>query len=147
MLAANDEIIGKPYDEAVPFHPWLDLFHEPIIQYMVEIDVRQHRGNDPALRRSFLAVADYLSFHYSRIQPFPYEPHQPTIIDSLLQDLPKPFLVKVVEKSCYVCVYQPLDAIPSYTSLGVPSVLGEHCVLLGTRAGEVVEVLLIHRSQ
>lgn len=48
VLAADDEIVGKPHDEAVPFHPWPDIPDKPIIQDMVEIDIRQHRGNDAA---------------------------------------------------------------------------------------------------
>jgi len=46
VLAANNKVVSKPYDEAVSLHPWLDIPDKPVIQYMVKIDVRQHRGND-----------------------------------------------------------------------------------------------------
>ena len=67
-------------------------------------------------------------------------------IDSLLQDLPKAFLVKVVEKPCYVCVYQPLDAVP-HTQVSEFLQCLVSTVSFSETVGEVVEVLLIHRSQ
>ena len=45
-LETNDEVIGKPHDEAVPPHPRLHFPHEPFIQYMVEKDIRQHGADD-----------------------------------------------------------------------------------------------------
>ncbi len=40
-LAADDEVVGKPYDEAPAPHLRFDFSLKPVIQYMVEIDIRQ----------------------------------------------------------------------------------------------------------
>jgi site-specific DNA recombinase len=63
------------------------------------------------LRRALLAIADDVSFDNPCVQPFAYQAHQSTIIDSLLHDLSKLTFVNVVEKSTDVCVYQPVDAV------------------------------------
>ena len=35
-LKADDKVIGKPHDKAMPAHPWLHFVDEPFIQYMVQ---------------------------------------------------------------------------------------------------------------
>jgi hypothetical protein len=47
ILKADDEIVGKSYQETMPAHPWLDFGLNPDIQHMVEIDVRQQGADDP----------------------------------------------------------------------------------------------------
>ena len=42
VLATDNEVVGKPHDEAVSFHPRLDFLYKPAIQYFVEVDIRQH---------------------------------------------------------------------------------------------------------
>jgi len=110
MLKADDEVVGKPYQKAVPSHPWLHFSLEPDIQYIVEIDVRQQGADDPALWRSFVTVADLFSFQDAGMQPLADQPQYPTIVDPALDEVPQPAPVKVVEESCNVCVVNPSDA-------------------------------------
>lgn len=40
-LKTDDEVVGKPHQKTRPAHPGLDFGREPLIQYIVEIDIRQ----------------------------------------------------------------------------------------------------------
>ncbi len=40
-LAADNEVVGKTYDEAPAPHPRFYFSFKPLIQYMVEVDIRQ----------------------------------------------------------------------------------------------------------
>ena len=40
-LAADNEVVGKSYDEAPAPHPRFYFSFKPVIQYMVEVDISQ----------------------------------------------------------------------------------------------------------
>jgi hypothetical protein len=42
QFTTNVKIIGKTDDETASPHPRLDFLDKPFIQYIVEIDIRQH---------------------------------------------------------------------------------------------------------
>ncbi len=62
-----------------------------------EVWLQCGRRDDSALWRSFIAVADLLPFHDPGMQPFADQPHDPTIVDPVLDEAPQPAPVKVVE--------------------------------------------------
>ena len=55
--------------------------------------------NYTPLRGSLIVDCDGLSVDHTRIEPFPYQAYQSTIIDPALDEFPQPSVVNVVEKS------------------------------------------------
>jgi hypothetical protein len=62
-LASHDNVIGKAEPDASALHTWPDLACQPFIQDLMEEDLRQHRGDDPALPDAGLRVTPCPCLH------------------------------------------------------------------------------------
>ena len=119
--AADDEIVGKTYQEALTFHSRPCHFDEPIIQHVVEEDICQHWGDHAALRRTRLRMAPYALVHDAGIKPLSNQAYYASIVNTDLDPLSQPGTIDVVEEATDVCIHYPADLSSPRTAGEAPS--------------------------
>ena len=100
IAEGTDPIIGIPTEDGFAFAMQLDHPVKPQVKGVVEIDIRQNGGDNPALRRSGLRVNHRpIRFQYPSLQPFTYQVQKRRIINAQGQHLQQPLMVDVVKEA------------------------------------------------
>src|SRR5258706_9164449 len=63
---ADDEVVRIPDEKRTAVKPWLHVSCEPFVEHLVEVDVRQERRDDAALRCADPGVAYCAPFPHPR---------------------------------------------------------------------------------
>jgi len=92
-------IIGIPDHERSSSEPWFDILFEPLVQHLVQVNVRQQRRDHSALRRTLLGIAQLSSFKNTRLQPLPDYATDHSITHPTSHHLPKPRSIHSVKET------------------------------------------------
>src|ERR1035438_7117400 len=84
----------------------------PQVEHVMQIDVREQRRSHRTLRGTYLCVLPFTFLHYSGLQPFLDQPNDTRVGDAVLNELYKPFVRQIVEKSTNVAVQHPVHFLP-----------------------------------
>jgi hypothetical protein len=87
MLETYDEVITIPDKNRSSFQPAFHLGFEPFVQYVVQIDIPDHRRDDRPLDRSLIGTGEYIAVQHTYVQTFRDEPHKRLIRYPLLEHL------------------------------------------------------------
>jgi len=146
LLKHADSVVGEPYDAASPAQTRNHHVLEPLVQHIVQEDVRQQRGNDPALRRSFPRDGHDAVLEDFRAQPFVDQAPNHAILDPLVQGRPELPVVDRPEVIRDVQIENPLavaphDVVPETFQRLVRRTAGPEPI------GASAKVLLVHGLQ
>ena len=75
----------------------------------MEVDVRQERADDRALRRPLLRLNHASIFEYACRQPFGNQPDDSPVANPMLDETYQPFPADFVEKGLNVAIEHPVD--------------------------------------
>jgi len=108
-LKSDHEVVRPPYDdhvaaEAVRLSPVID----PEVEYVMKENVRQQRGDDPALRRSLIDSLPSPLLQHAGLEPFADQTHDAQISDAMLDELHEPSVVNRVEEPSNVRIDNPV---------------------------------------
>ena len=78
-------IIGIAYEEASALHPWPHCARKPFIEDMMQEYISSYGRGYTALWDACLRVGQHAFFHDPSVEPFPNQPHDPSIIDPFTQ--------------------------------------------------------------
>src|SRR5580658_3207769 len=109
MLEANDSIVRIAHDDHVAGGASLPPLVDPLIIDMMEVDVRQERADDRALRRPLLRLDHASIFEYACRQPFGNQPDDSPVANPMLDKTDQPFPADLVEKGLNVAIEYPVD--------------------------------------
>src|SRR5207248_231722 len=85
-------------------------------------------------------------FHDPSVEPFPNQPHAPSIIDPFTQYFSEPGPVDAVEISTDICIHDPADTLRhAPLASRMPCIMG--AATLAKALGAVTEILLIDGFQ
>src|SRR5262245_3142810 len=82
---------------------------DPQIVDVVEVDVRQQRADDSALRRPLLRLDQLVFFENPCCQPLADQSYDPAIADAVLDKTDQPILVDRVEERLDIGIEDPVD--------------------------------------
>ena len=85
----HDEVVCVADEMRAAFQPRHHLLRKPLVEDIVEVNVREKRRDDSALWCPFLRLLPYPVFHHSGLQPFVYQPEYHSVPYSLAQKLPQ----------------------------------------------------------
>lgn len=100
-------IIGKPHRECPSSQPRFDVFLKPLVQHVVEIDVRQQRGNHAPLWAAYLALLPLPGLQYPGLEPLVDQAKDDAVLHSLLQKCSQVLVVDRIEEGLDVQVDDP----------------------------------------
>jgi hypothetical protein len=84
----DHEIVGIPNKRGSTLKPRLDLELEPLVQHLVEIDVREEGANDPSLRGSGCRRLHDAVLQHPSFQPLVHGSTQHAVPHPLVQETP-----------------------------------------------------------
>src|SRR6267143_805376 len=87
ILKTENELIGKSNLVSFAFQPRLHHVPEPLIQYVMKVDVRQQGANHLPLSGSLLGQQEPAVINHADIDPLPYQSQDASICHSLLDHL------------------------------------------------------------
>ncbi len=139
-------IVGETYLKCASSQAWLNVFLKPLVQYIVEIEVRQQWGNDPALWAADYSLLPLPSLQYSGLEPLSDQAKDHPVLHSLLQKRSQVPMVDRVEEGLDVQVDDPAT---SHRRQAVPHRLdGLVCRAPRPKAVRTIqEVMLVERLQ
>ncbi len=82
---------------------------DPLIIDMMEVNVRQERFDDRALRRPLLRLDQVSIFEHACRQPFGNRPDNSPVTNPMFDEADQPILVNLVEKGLNVAIEYPVD--------------------------------------
>src|ERR1700730_15167099 len=110
MLEANDGVVRVAHDNHVTGGASLPPLVDPLIIDMMEVNVRQERADDRALRRPLLRLDQVSIFEYVCRQPFADQPDNSPVANPMLDEADQPLQVNLVEKGLNVAIEYPVDS-------------------------------------
>ena len=90
------------------------IFFHVLIQ-LVQVNVRQYRTDNSALRHSAVRPMKSPLFQITRPEELPDKPYEPFVGDTFLQDINQNIMIDIVEETFYISFDEPLPV--SYTHL------------------------------
>jgi hypothetical protein len=96
-LEPHDEVVREAGNDDIPPRPRLPPVTSPQVQDIMQIHIRQQRGQRTPLGGSLPAIGPLPVFEHSRVQPLRDQPQDPLIRDPVPEELRQPSPVKVVE--------------------------------------------------
>ena len=109
MLEANDRVVRIAHDDHVAGGASLPPLVDPLIIDMMEVDVRQERADDRALRRPLLRLDQVSIFEHACRQPFGDQPDNSPVANPMFDEADQPILADLVEKGLNVAIEHPVD--------------------------------------
>src|SRR5271163_5373825 len=109
MLEANDGVVRVAHDNHVTGGASLPPLVDPLIINMMEVNVRQERADDRALRRPFLRLDHASIFEHACRQPFGNQSDDSAVANPMLDETDKPVPADLVEKGLNVTIEHPVD--------------------------------------
>src|ERR1700751_3601182 len=109
VLEANDGVVRVAHENHVTGGASLPPLVDPLIIDMMEVDVRQERADNRALRRPLLRLDHASIFEYACRQPFGNQPDDSPVANPMLDEPDQPFPVDLVEKGLNVAIEHPVD--------------------------------------
>ena len=147
VLEPQDEVIGIAHDvRLAPDLPRSPLAREPVVEYMVQVHVRQQRRYHRPLRRPPHEVDLQSRVHGAGVQPLPNQAQHPPVPDPHLQERHQLLPVDALEVLADVHLHDPADLAPVHR-------VGQRvqCVVRRTPrpepVAEAVELRLVDRIQ
>ena len=104
VLESHHDVIGVANDDAVTFRLPLPPLVRPLVEGVMQVDVREQRRYHRPLRRAYLCFRPFPVLGYAGPQPFPDQALYPRVSDPVRDELLQPFMGKIVEKSLNVGV-------------------------------------------
>src|SRR5262245_53783737 len=104
-------VVGETGKGTFSPEPWFHVILEPLIQHMMQEDVRQAGRNHPALRGAFGRMAQEPVFQHSCLQPFIDHPTDDTIRDSSVKKRTQVGVRNRVEVLFDVEIYHPTQSV------------------------------------
>jgi hypothetical protein len=98
VLEANNGVVRVAHDNHVTGGASLPPLVDPSIIGMMEVNVRQERADDRALRRPLLRLDQVSIFEHACRQPFGDQPDNSPVANPMLDEADQPILVNLVEK-------------------------------------------------
>ena len=83
--APDDAIIGIAYEEASALHPWPYFARTPFIEDRMQEYISSYGRGHTAWWDACLRVGQDTFCHAPSVEPFPNQPHAPSIIDPFTQ--------------------------------------------------------------
>ena len=112
VFEANDGVVRVAHDNHVTGGASLPPLVDPLIIGMMEVNVRQERADDRALRRPFLRLDQVSIFEHACRQPFGDQSDNSPVANPMLDEADQPILVNLVEKGLNVTIEYPVDPPP-----------------------------------
>ena len=109
MLEAHDRVVRVTHDDHVAGGASLPPLVDPLIINMMEVNVRQERADDRALRRPFLCLDHASIFEHACRQPFGNQSDDSAVANPMLDETDQPIPADLVEKGLYVAIEHPVD--------------------------------------
>src|SRR3954452_20696381 len=106
-LESHHEIVGVPDKAGSSLQAWSDRVFEPHIQHMVQVDVRNTRGDHPSLWCPFGWTVQASLLQDARLQPFVDHPSNDPVRDSLVEEVPQMAVGDRVEVTLNVDIDTP----------------------------------------
>lgn len=125
ILKSNNEIVRPAYDNDISAFALRSTLLNPQIEGVVQKDVRQQRGNDPALDCPFLSAVPFSVLQDPRVEPLSYQSHNAFIPYPVFDKLNQPVMVDGVK--------EPLD-------IGIQNII--HFLRLETYVQRIQAVML-----
>jgi hypothetical protein len=97
ILEAEYVVVGISHHYNVASRALLAPDIYPEVEYVMQIDIGEHRRNHRALRSTYLGILPFAFLHYSGIQPFLDQPEDTDVGNAMLEKLEQPFSRQVVE--------------------------------------------------
>jgi len=111
VLESHNQIVSVADDDQIarclPFPP---CFH-PLIEYVVQIDIRQQRRYYRPLRSAYLCLRPLTFLTDSRLQPFMDQTVYSRVGDTMLDELLRSFVAHVVKG--------PHDTLPIFSTFPI----------------------------
>src|SRR6516165_7937143 len=146
VVERHHRVISKPDKGAVPREAWLHLRLEPLIEHVVQEDVREARRDYTSLRSALGHAAQESVFDSSCLQPFVDHPSDNAICDSLVEERPKVGVWNRIEILAYIDLKHPVEAFgPDRVPQAIECLVSRAAWSEAVRARQ--EVLLIYRLQ
>ena len=98
--------IDKPAIRAAGTYEHARFFAPPA---RLEVNVRQERADDRALRRPLLRLDQVSIFEHACRQPFGDQPDNSPVANPMFDEADQPILVNLVEKGLNVAIEYPVD--------------------------------------
>ena len=114
VLESDHEIIGVTHDDGVTDRSGAPFLLEPQVEDVVQVDVRQNRRDNRALRGAPQVIPPFALFHDAGIEPLDNQPNDPPVADSVFQEPDEPVPVNTVEVRPDVRIGNPVDSTPLY---------------------------------
>src|SRR5271154_3707359 len=111
MLEPNDSVIRIADDDDVTLRILPPLVG-PLVEYVVQVDIRKQRRNHRALRSPLLCLRPFTVFDYPCIKPFPDQSQDSRVGDPPSDHFHQVFFVDVVEKALQVQIENPVHFLP-----------------------------------
>ena len=89
QLTADHKVVGKADQERLSLQARLDLMLEPLIQYLVEVNVRQKRRDHAPLGSALFRIRQTAIFHHTGVEPLPDLARHSSIVYPLVQHFTK----------------------------------------------------------
>ena len=99
VLETDGEIVGEPHDDDISVREPPPPPIGPLVEYIVQVHVRQQRRRRSALGCTFHALRPFPVLDDSRVQPLSDETQDPLIRDPVLEKPLQPTVIKPIEKS------------------------------------------------
>src|SRR5271157_2244453 len=113
----QDAIVGIPHKNAVTPEARSYVPLEPLVQHVVQVDVRKQWRDDSALRGSLSGrVVQAAALQHARLQPFVDHPAYDAVRDSSVEERPQMMMLDGVVIFGDVDVQHPADPAPAHES-------------------------------
>ncbi len=103
----HDEVVREADEMRVAFQPRHHLLRKPRVEHLVQVNVRQKRRDDTALRRAGVRMHQRTGLHHACIQPLANESEQHAVAYPLLKNFPELRMIEGVEESRDVDLRNP----------------------------------------
>src|SRR5215469_1499076 len=111
VVERHQRVIGKPDKDALPSKTRFHLILEPLVQHMVQEDVRETGRDYTPLRGALGRVAQETVFHGSCFQPFIDHPSDDAVCDSLVKERSKVRVGNRIEILAYINIEYPIKTL------------------------------------
>ena len=98
VFKAGDDVIGIAHQDDVPLGMVASPPLSPEIEDVMQVDVRQQRRGNAALRRPHLWPGHLPAFHHPSLQPFADQADHAAVADTMLDKTDQPLVVDRIER-------------------------------------------------
>ncbi len=89
VLEKHHGVIGVPHQQAAPPHARLHLPLKPLVQHVVQVQIREQGADHTALRGALPGPLQDALFEHPGLEPFVQHPPDHSVLDPQVEELPQ----------------------------------------------------------